>query len=62
VSGACTGYFSSLIHTKRVIPFGLGFPFSFLFIKEDRRLRDRPAKFISPGQARGDGKTKQTEL
>ena len=31
-------------------------------IKEDRRLRDRPAKFISPVQAREDGKTKPTEL
>ena len=30
-------------------------------IKEDRRLRSRPAKFISPGQARGDGKTKLTK-
>ena len=25
----CTGYFSYLIHTKRVIPFGVGFSFSF---------------------------------
>jgi len=24
-------------------------------IKEDKRLRDRPAKFITPGQAGGDG-------
>jgi len=31
VSGACTGYFSSLIQTKRVIPFGVGFSLSFLF-------------------------------
>ena len=30
MSGACTGY-SSLIHTKRVIPFGVGFSFLFLF-------------------------------
>ena len=29
VTGACTGYFSSLIHTRRVIPFGVGFPFLF---------------------------------
>ena len=28
MSGACTaGYFSSLVHTKRVIPFGVGFSF-----------------------------------
>jgi hypothetical protein len=26
-------------------------------IKEDRRLRDRPANFISPVQAIGDGTT-----
>jgi len=31
-------------------------------IKEDRRLRDSPAKFISPRQARGGGKIKLTEL
>ena len=31
-------------------------------IKENRRLRDRQAKFISPVQARGDGKTKVSEL
>jgi len=31
-------------------------------IKEDRRLRDRPAKFITPGQAGGDGNTNQTEV
>ena len=24
---ACTGYFSSLIHTKRLVPFGVGFSF-----------------------------------
>ena len=32
MTGACTGYFSSLIHTKRVIPFGVGFSFLFLFL------------------------------
>jgi hypothetical protein len=35
-------------------------------IKEDKRLRDRPvlvpAKFITPGQAGGDGNTNLTEL
>jgi len=31
-------------------------------IKEDRRLRGRPAKLISPGQARGDGRTKLIEF
>ena len=31
-------------------------------IKEDKRLRDRPAKFISPVQAWGDSTTKLTEL
>ena len=31
-------------------------------IKEDRRLRDRPAKFITPGQAGGDGNTNLTDL
>ena len=31
-------------------------------IKEDKRLRDRTAKFESPGQARGDSKTKLTQL
>ena len=30
--------------------------------KEDRRLRDRTAKFITPGQAEGDGNTNLTEL
>ena len=31
-------------------------------IKEDGRLRDRLAKSISPGQARGNGITKLTKL
>jgi hypothetical protein len=31
-------------------------------MKEDRTLRDRLAKIISPAQARGDSQTKLTEL
>ena len=29
--GPCTCYFSSLIHTKRVIPFGVGFSLLFIY-------------------------------
>ena len=56
MSGACTGYFSSVIHTKRVIPFGVGFSF-FLFLprwegiatlKPDFRTSKQPCARLAP--------------
>ena len=50
VSGACTGYSSSLIHANRVNPFGVGFSFLFL-TKRSRTECDSAVLVTSAGQA-----------